>query len=196
LSRADLYVSADVETDGPLPGVNSMLSMGFAVAGVFSQGRFEAADPEAQTFYRELRPAFDAVVPEALAVTGLDRDALAREGADPADAMTEAAAWVREVAGECRPVLVAYPLSFDWLFLQWHFLRFGRDGSPFGHSSCLDAKTILQVKTGEVLDEVRRDRLPEAVRPTRPHLHHALGDAIEQAELLARLLAWEGPGGD
>ncbi|MFF3511506.1 hypothetical protein [Streptomyces sp. NPDC002573] len=33
----------------------------------------------------------------------------------------------------------------------------------------------------------------ERLLSTRPHTHHALDDAIEQAELLARLMAWPGP---
>jgi hypothetical protein len=107
--------------------------------------------------------------------------------------MTAAAEWVGEVAGPRRPVLVAYPLGFDWMFLQWYFVRFAEGGSPFGHASCLDIKTIYQQRAWTVLDRTRRDELPPELRPLRPHTHHALDDAIEQAELLANLLAWSGP---
>ncbi|HWT92547.1 MAG TPA: hypothetical protein VN238_06095, partial [Solirubrobacteraceae bacterium] len=74
----DVYLSADVETDGPIPGRFSMLSFGLCVAGRGDGETFERADPEARTFYRELAPLPDAGCdPEALAVSGLDRDALA-----------------------------------------------------------------------------------------------------------------------
>src|SRR4051812_39188668 len=106
MAVADLYFSVDVEADGPIPGPYSMLSFGLAVAGRFDGTAFTAADPEARTFYRELRPISKDFDPEALEVSGLDRDALIRDGADPAAAMTEAATWVREEAGGDRPILV------------------------------------------------------------------------------------------
>ena len=52
----DVYISADVETDGPIPGRYSMLSFGMALAARFDGDRFERTDPRAQTFYRELKP--------------------------------------------------------------------------------------------------------------------------------------------
>ena len=51
----DLYFSADVETDGPIPGPYSMLSFGIAVAGSFDGQTFRRPGRRA-TFYRELRP--------------------------------------------------------------------------------------------------------------------------------------------
>ena len=53
-------------------------------------------------------------------MSGLDRERLVREGADPAAAMGEAAEWVREQAGDYRPVLVGYPVVFDWMFVHWY----------------------------------------------------------------------------
>jgi hypothetical protein len=60
--------------------------------------------------------------------------------------MTEAAQWIREVAGSQRPILVAFPLSFDWSWLYWYFVRFADGGSPFGHSGAFDIKTAYAVK--------------------------------------------------
>src|SRR5947208_2469107 len=86
--RPDVYFSVDIEADGPIPGPYSMLSVGVAVAGRFD-GTFSAADPTRDTFYRELRPISEQYVPEALAVSGLDRGEPGRTGADPAVAMDE-----------------------------------------------------------------------------------------------------------
>src|SRR4051812_31122415 len=109
-SRSDLYISADVEADGPIPGLYSMLAFGLTVAGRYDGERFTAADPFEATFYAELRPIGDRYDPDALAVSGLDRHALAHDGRDPAEAMDEAAAWVDEQAGDDRAVLVGFPL--------------------------------------------------------------------------------------
>jgi hypothetical protein len=188
----DLYVSADVESDGPIPGEYSMLSFGLAVAGTFDGTTFRPAPSGEATFYRELQPISARFDADALRVSGLERDRLANGGAAPADAMADAARWVGEqAAGDRRPVLVAYPAVFDWMFLHWYFVRFaGR--SPFGFSGALDMKTMYQQKAGVVLGRAGRRDLPASLVPDAPHTHNALDDAIEQGEIFARLVAWNG----
>ena len=190
IDRPDLYFSADIEADGPIPGPYSMLSFGLAVGGRFDGTEFEARDPSAQTFYRELAPISENFEPDALEVSGLDRERLMREGSRPEDAMTEAAAWVEEIAGADRPVLVAFPAAFDWLFLYWYFVRYSKKGSPFNFSSCLDIKTIFQQRAGVVLDRAGLGDLPPALQSDRPHTHNALDDAIEQGEIFQHLWLW------
>jgi hypothetical protein len=179
--RSDIYISADIESDGPIPGRYSMLSFGLAVAATFDGETFAPRDPAASTIGRELRPIATEYVPAALAVSGLDRDRLEREGADPAEAMVEAAEWVRGEAGEARPVMVGYPIVFDWMFMHWYFVRFC-GASPFGFSGALDMKTMYHRRAGVTLED-----LPPELVPDRPHTHDALADAIEQAEIFARL---------
>lgn len=189
--RADVYISADVETDGPVPGRNSLLSFGLAVAGTFDGESFEVADPSSQTFYRELQPAFDEVDPDAIAVTGLDRERLLSEGEAPAAALDAAADWVRRVAPGHRAVMVAFPLAFDWLWMQWHFLQMSSAGSPFSFSSCLDMKTLLWASLGQPLDAAGLQDLPKELSSGKAHTHNALDDAIEQAEIFAKLWPFE-----
>jgi hypothetical protein len=189
--RADCYISVDVEADGPIPGPYSMISFGAAVAGTRTQEGFTAGDPDAATFYRELRPISDEFVPEALAVSGLDRSALVRDGADPATAMAEFSAWAVATAGPARPVVVAYPACYDWMFLYWYLIRFTGE-SPFGHSGCLDLKTLYATKADVPLGAAVKRRMPSHLLSQRPHTHHALDDAIEQAELCANLMQWAG----
>jgi hypothetical protein len=188
----DVYISADIEADGPIPGQYSMLAFGFSLAAKFDGHSFEPADPSARTFYRELKPAFDAVDERALAVSGLDRDLLGREGSDPKRAMQEAAEWVAAEVGDARPVLVGYPVVFDWMFLHWYFVHFVGT-SPFGFSSALDMKSIYQAKARVTISNAGRDDLPKELTPHRPHTHNALDDAVEQAEIFNRLFTWKGP---
>ncbi|MGW7526812.1 3'-5' exonuclease [Streptomyces sp. NPDC054783] len=187
-------ISVDIEADGPIPGPYSMLSIGAAVAGTQDACGFTPADPERQTFYRELRPVSGGFVQEALAVSGLDRDRLAAEGAEPAVALAEFSAWVREVSAGAQPVMCGCPASYDWTFLYWYLSRFTGE-SPFGHSGCLDMKTLYAAKAGLPLRAVAKGTMPRHLLSRRRHTHHALDDAIEQAELLANLMAWPGPGG-
>jgi hypothetical protein len=192
IEREDVYFSADVETDGPIPGPFSILSFALVYAGRFDGKRFERPERFDTTFYRELRPISDRFEREALAVNKLDRDRLVREGASPELAMTDAAVWVREHAGLGRPVLVAYPLSFDWTWLYWYFVRFSSEGSPFNHSGCFDLKTAIAVKAGVPISAAGRKQLIARVRSYQEHTHHALDDAIEQAEIFVRVFEWEG----
>jgi hypothetical protein len=186
-----MYFSVDVEADGPIPGPYSMISFGATVAGTSAQG-FTPAGPEASSFYRELRPISDEYVPEALAVSGLDRETLLREGADPVEAMAELSTWVTETAGEFKPIVVAYPACYDWMFLYWYLIRF-TGTSVFGHSGCLDMKTMYATKAGVPMSAAVKGRMPRQLLSKRPHTHHALDDAAEQGELFANLMAWSGP---
>ncbi|MGZ4357614.1 MAG: 3'-5' exonuclease [Gaiellaceae bacterium] len=190
-SRAELYFSCDVETDGPIPGIYSMLSIGMAVCGRDDDDGFEALDPDRATFYRELQPISERFEPEAVAVSGLDRARLAVEGAPPERAMGELVEWVREAAGERKPIFVAYPLGFDWSFAHYYFVRYA-GGSPFGHAGHLDVKTLYAAKAGVPVGSVGKSSMPQHLLSTRPHTHNALDDAIEQGELLQNLMAWDG----
>jgi hypothetical protein len=191
----DVYFSADVETDGPIPGPYSILSFALVYAGRFDGSRFERSIGEELTFYRELKPISQEFEEAALRVNGLDRARLIESGQMPERAMTDASLWVRQVAGSGKPVLVAYPLCFDWSWLYWYFTRFSEYGSPFGHSRCFDIKTAVAVKTHLPINEAGRSHLPEHLRSKRKHSHNALQDAIEQAEIFANVFEFGGPNG-
>jgi len=192
---ADVYFSADVETDGPIPGPFSILSFALVYAGTFDGEHFNSPRQYGQTFYRELRPISNRYEPEALRVNGLDRERLCREGNLPKEAMTEASRWIRQIVGSSKPVLVAYPLSFDWAWLYWYFVRFSADGSPFNHSLCFDIKTAYAVKASVPIAEAGKSKLLPSLRPRNLHTHNALRDAIEQAEIFAKIFRWEGSRG-
>jgi hypothetical protein len=193
--KVDAYFSADVETDGPIPGPFSILSFALVFAGSFDGKHFQRPDNYVTTLYKELRPISDNFEPEALRVNGLDRRRLCHEGEPPERAMIEACHWVKRVAGPAQPVLVAYPLAFDWTWLYWYFIRFSADGSPFDYSRCFDIKTALAVKAAIPISEAGRSRIDPSLRSRHPHTHHAIDDAIAQAEIFANIFEWEGSRG-
>jgi hypothetical protein len=187
----DVYFSADVETDGPIPGEFSMLSFALVYAGCYDGTKFERPSSYTTAFETTLRPISQSFQQEALDVNGLDRDRLVLEGKDPLVAMAEAADWVEQNAQGGTPVLVAYPVSFDWTWLYWYFIRFLRR-SPFNHSRCFDLRTAIAVRGGRPVSAAGHRHLPVALQSSRPHTHRALDDAIEQADMLAKLFAWDG----
>jgi hypothetical protein len=133
-----------------------MLSFAFVYAGSFEGRRFERPHNYEQVLYKELKPISELFQEEALRVNGLDRFRLCREGENPASAMTEASRWVRMIAGKANPVLVAYPLSFDWSWLYWYFIQYSEEGSPFDYSRCFDIKTAIAVKASVPISEAGR----------------------------------------
>jgi hypothetical protein len=189
---SDIYFSADVETDGPIPGPYSILSFAIVYAGSFDGLTFKRPENYDRVFYRELKPISNSFQKEALDVNGLDRERLCVEGMAPKQAMTEAFHWINANAGDAKPVLVAYPLSFDWTWLYWYFIQFCEAGSPFDYSRCFDIKTAVAVKAGIPISEAGRSRLDPSLSSKREHTHHAVDDAIEQAEIFANIFDWAG----
>lgn len=190
-NRSDVYFSVDIETDGPIPGPFSMLSFAMVPAGLMRDGQFVRAGHDVDTFYRELKPISDQFEPEALAVNGLDRERLLNAGLEPAEAMKQASEFVYRHALGGVPVLVAYPLSFDWSFLYWYFIRFGGT-TPFKHSRCFDIKTAIAVKGKRPIAKSGHAHLPDHLLSCFPHTHNALDDAISQADVFANLMDWDG----
>jgi hypothetical protein len=191
----DAYFSADVETDGPIPGPFSILSFAIVYAGSFDGSDFRRPANYDQSFYRELQPISDSFQPEALRVNGLDRQRLCVEGTYPEQAMSDAYLWVKSVSAGAQPVLVAYPVSFDWSWLYWYFMRFSSQGSPFDYSRCFDIKAAVAVKAGIPISEAGRSRIDPSLRSRHPHTHHAVDDAVAQAEIFANVFEWKGRNG-
>jgi hypothetical protein len=191
--NVDSYFSADVETDGPIPGPYSMLSFALVYAGSFDGAKFSRPEHYEKRFYRELRPISENFEVEALRVNGLDRKRLCLTGEEPRDAMLAASQWIKEAAGRSKPVLVAYPVSFDWTWLYWYFVDFNPEGSPFGYSQCFDIKTALAVKGKQTIGASGRSRIERSLSASHRHTHHAMDDAIAQAEIFANIFEWEGP---
>lgn len=96
--------------------------------------------------------------------------------------------WINALDG--KPVFVAYPAGFDFLFVYWYLMRFVGE-SPFGHSA-LDMKTYAMavLKTG-YRDSARRNMPRDWLDPL-PHTHVALDDAIEQGALFCNMLRFNG----
>jgi hypothetical protein len=110
MQASDTYFSVDIETDGPIPGPYSLLSFAIVPAGSMRGGRFVRPKPSEDSLYLELQPISDEFEPEALAVNGLDRDRLAREGLTPAEAMKKASEWIMDRCGgdEGVPVGISF----------------------------------------------------------------------------------------
>ena len=175
----EAYFSIDIEAAGPIPGDYSMLSVGVCLVG----------SPEC-TFYAELMPLNDNHLEAALEIAGLPMAYLWQHGTDPAVAMSDFASWVESATlPGSRPVFVAFNAPFDWMFTHYYFMRFlGRD--PFGVSA-LDIKAFYMGLMGGDWAGTSKRLIDPRFLPSRPHTHHALDDALWQAEVFENLLAYQ-----
>lgn len=177
----EIYLSTDVETDGPIPGPHSMLS--FASAAYLADKTLvatftanldtlpgAAGHPTTMAFWEKNPAAYEA----------------SRRGAEPPGAaMKRYLAWVKALGGS--PVFVGYPAAFDFLFVYWYLIQFAGE-SPFSFAA-LDIKTYaMAMLKGEYRKAVKRNMPPRWFDPLE-HTHIALDDAIEQGALFCNMLA-------
>lgn len=177
----EIYVSTDCETDGPIPGPNSMLSFGSAA--------FLADKTLVATFSANLDPLPGAQAdPQTLAWWETQPEAWARCRQDPQpprEVMRAYLAWIKSLPG--KPVFVGYPSAFDFMFIYWYLVRFTGE-RPFSHSS-LDIKTYAMALLRTPYRETTKKNMPDRWFDPAPHTHIALDDAIEQGKLFLNMLA-------
>jgi hypothetical protein len=177
----EIYVSTDVETDGPIPGVYSMLSIGSAAYTAEKEylGGFTvnletlpgaAQHPDTMKWWQGQPEAWAACRVEPLA---------------PEDAMRKYLAWLKSLPGE--PVFVAYPAAFDFMFVCWYLNRFAGE-NPFGWHA-LDIKTFAMALTGRDFLETVKRNMPRNWFDNLPYTHKALDDAVSQGALFCNMLA-------
>jgi DNA polymerase III epsilon subunit-like protein len=175
----DILISVDVETAGPYPGRYSLLSIGACLV----------SDLES-TFYVELQPVSADVLPDALAISSLSMEGLLERGSAPAAAMLRFANWVQTVVSAgARPVFVGFNAPFDWMFVNDYFHRY-LGYNPFGHNA-LDIKSFYAGRTGAAWSETSLRHIATRYGGVPSLSHNALADAIDQAALMAAMLAEE-----
>lgn len=177
----EIYVSTDVETDGPIPGPHSMLSFGSAayLADKTLVATFSAnltLLPGAQGHAATME--WWAANPEAWQAS--------REDLQPPELVMPAYRdWLLALPG--KTVFVAYPVAFDFMFVYWYLIRFA-GSSPFSHSA-LDIKTFAMSLLKKEYRESSKRNMPKRWFDPLPHTHKALDDAIEQGALFCNMLA-------
>jgi DNA polymerase III alpha subunit (gram-positive type) len=181
MAALEIYVSTDIETDGPTPGTNSMLSFGSAA---FShEGQLVA------TFSANLELLPGAMPnPQTMQWWATQQEAWARAREnvrDPHSAMPDYVAWLKGLPG--KPVFVAYPVAFDFSFMYWYLQNFAAE-NPFGYAA-LDIKTYAMAMLKSGYREASKQRMPRRWFKEFPHTHVALDDAIEQGHLFCNMLA-------
>jgi hypothetical protein len=177
----EIYVSTDVEADGPIPGPHSMLSFGSAA--------FTADKTLLTTFSANLSTLPDAAAdPKTMEwwkTEPVAWEECRKNPQDPAQVMPAYVKWLKSLNGE--PVFVAYPAAYDFMFVYWYLMRFAGE-SPFSFSA-LDIKTYAMSVLGTTYKEATKKNMPKQWFDLLPHTHKALDDAIAQGALFCNMLA-------
>jgi hypothetical protein len=177
----EIYVSTDVEADGPCPGLHSMLSFGMAaftidkhLIGTFCRNLelLEGAQPDPKTTQWWSRPGHI----EAYHKSRIDL-------IPPSQAMAECRAWLHSFKAFGRPIICGAPSGFDFTFVYYYFQRMLGE-SPIGFAS-LDLRSYAAAVMKQQYRKVGKKQYPpEWVDADLPHTHVALDDAIEQGCIL------------
>ncbi len=156
----------DIESDGPCPGMHSMICFG----AVIVEKGFQ------RTFYAELKPISEIYIPEALAISGFSREDTIKFP-EPRDAMQNFEIWInKNVVG--RPILWSDNNGYDAAFINYYFWQtLGRN--PFGWSSA---------NMGSFYKGLRKDTFAtfKHLRETK-HTHNPVDDAKGNAEALLKM---------
>lgn len=185
--KKQIYVSIDVECDGPIPGEYSMLSLGaYAI---------DETGEEYGSFYRTIEPIPGAQQhPDTMVWWRGCPKAFAEATKDPErpqKVMKEFAGWLNNLKAHGQVQMIAYPAGFDFTFVHYYLVRYaGRNPLSF---HCLDMKTFAMAKLGIPYKEVSKRSMPQAWKRGLPkHTHNALDDAKEQAMLFVKMLEHKG----
>jgi hypothetical protein len=178
---SEIYVSTDIEANGPIPGPYSMLSFGSAayqadkkLLGTFSSNleTLPGAQEDPKTM------AWWQTKPEAWKACRQNLET-------PEIAMRRYLVWLKALPS--KPVFVGYPVTFDFMFVYWYLIRFTGE-SPFSYSA-LDIKTYAMVLLRKGYRESVKRNMPREWFDHIRHTHIALDDAIEQGALFCNMLA-------
>ena len=176
MKTTDIFFSIDVEADGRIPGLSSMLSLGGVAVTIDKR--------ILGSFSRNLH-LLPGASPEPSTTEFWDRNPLAlqearRDPVAPEAAMADFVQWVRLLAGGKPPVFVGYPAAFDFAWIDHYCVRFTGD-NPFTHRGCLDMRTRAWGHVGGNFSRLSPRMFPEGWLEPEAHTHVALADAREQA---------------
>jgi DNA polymerase III epsilon subunit-like protein len=160
----------DIESDGPAPGIYSMIEIGII--------KMQQDLQHAPVFHRKLRPISDNFVPSALEVTGYTREET-MEFKDPMTVMQELALWLEwNNQGKGPPIFIADNNGFDFAFVNYYCWKF-LGHNPFGHSS----RNLGDLYKGLMRDTKKNFK---HLRKTK-HTHNPVDDARGNAEAFLAL---------
>jgi len=178
----EIYISTDIEADGPIPGPYSMLS--------FASAAYSANKTLLSTYSANLETLPDAGThPKTMEWWNQFPDAWAacrRDTRAPEAVMREYLAWLQSLSGHL--VFVGWPATWDFMWIYWYLVRFTGE-RPF-REAALDVRSYAMGMRKSEFRRTSRTYLPKRwFDAGLPHTHVALDDALEQGALFCNMHA-------
>lgn len=194
-----IYISLDIEADGPIPGVNSMLSLG---AAAFEIPEWDTHKPAGKTlnewapdlilsdFEVNIKPLMNASQdPKTMEWWAGEPKAweyIQQNQVHAMTAMRQFSEWVHSMPGNY--VAVGYPAAYDFMWVYWYLRRFLEDNGYFFSHSCLDIKSLAALALNLPYRKVNKKKFPEHWSEGTEHTHTPKTDAIGQAIQCIRIM--------
>jgi DNA polymerase III epsilon subunit-like protein len=175
-----VYISVDIEANGPCPTKHSILSIGavalqepFEVLGDFyvnlETGIGRNSDPETMLWWQKH--------PEAYEYTQQNR-------ATPVEGLAQFASWLESYP---KRVFVAYPTGYDFSYLYTYFHSY-LGHCPFGYQA-LDMQSFAAGLLRLPYLEAGKRAWPDEWWANPKYAHRADADALEQGFAFLHMLA-------
>lgn len=157
------YIVVDVETDGPIIGINSIVCFGAVILD----------DKLDKTFYGQIHPISPNYNKESLAISGFTRNQHETFN-DPYITMTQFKEWIRDNS-KGKPILISDNNQYDGSWINYYFHRF-IGFNPFMYSSR---------RIGDLICGYKQDlRFKWKDLRTTLHDHNPVNDAMANASVL------------
>ncbi|KAA3626851.1 MAG: exonuclease [Proteobacteria bacterium] len=179
-SKNEIYVSVDIEADGPIPGPHSMLSIGAVALAPNGETVAEysanliplpeaSPHPKTMEWWSQFPTAWEAcqVNPR-----------------EPKTVMAEFVRWVEKLPG--LPIFTAWPATWDFMWIYWYLVRF-TGKRPFSEHG-IDIRSYAMGMRQREFMKCGKNYLPQRWFPEQGHSHVALDDAREQGLLFINML--------
>jgi DNA polymerase III alpha subunit (gram-positive type) len=176
------YLSFDIETDGPTPLNNSMLSIGIVLmtldehivdtVSINIKKRNDAfEDPDTMKWWKTQPIAWEACHQNMLS---------------PQEGMSKIAEFYKKWSLQYKLIWIAAPVCFDWMFLKSYYSSFAPKDSPnIGFkATCISTLRDYSIKC-KIISNKEFDKIIETI--PRGEEHVAVEDAKHQGFIFVRL---------
>ena len=181
----EVYISVDVETNGPYPGDFSMINLG---ASSFKLTNPNPLEP-ISAFSVNIRPLRNAKQdPDTMRFwakhPGIWKE-INKNRVSPKEAMDDFEKWIANQPG--KPAFVGYPGGFDFLFVYWYMMKF-RGSCPFSFRNLGIATMAFTMLKTPFRGTVKRKMPKRWFEGCPAHDHAGLSDSIGQGMQFMHML--------
>jgi len=189
----ETYISIDVETNGPIPGEYSMLSLGSVALN--KKGEILGK------FYKKLKPIKNAGEhPQTMIFWGKNKEAYKEatsNSEDPKKVIEAYIKWLEKIKKDSNSelVFVGWPITFDFMFIYWYIIKFVRKYQKQNFLEMpiswhgIDIRAFAMAHLKKPYSETREYLLPKKFfAKTKKHTHKAVEDAEYQGMIFINIL--------